>query len=200
MLLEALNTDSLSYAGDKYQFKDVPVLLAPVQRPHPPLWYPGNFEYAARRGMNSVVGGPIPIQVQAMAKYHQLCELVRPGQPHPTVAGIHTIYIAPTDEEAQARMKQAWVAFTAHLTPLFRKWNLTPPKDPTVGGDVAAAMGAKLLLAGSPQTIREFVKQWADETGSDYFIGKFTVGDLTHDEVRRSIELFAEHVMPAVNG
>ena len=31
--------------------------------------------------------------------------------------------------------------------------------------------------------------------GTDLFVGKFTMGDLSHAELMRSIDLFASHVM-----
>jgi hypothetical protein len=39
VILRALTTKSLTFAGEHYSFRDVPIELEPVQRPHPPLWY-----------------------------------------------------------------------------------------------------------------------------------------------------------------
>ena len=60
------------------------------------------------------------------------------------------------------------------------------------------AMAAQSLLVGSPSTIRDFVVQYAKETGANYFVGSFSWGDLTHAESSKSLRLFAEEVMPAV--
>ncbi len=92
-------------------------------------------------------------------------------------------------------MRQAWAVFTEHLGPLFRRWGLTPPNDPTLGGDVDRALEVGVLVAGSPTTVREHLERFEAESGTDYFVGKFTFGDLTHAEVMRSIDLFASHAM-----
>ena len=54
------------------------------------------------------------------------------------------------------------------------------------------------LVVGSPQTVRRHVEQVRDTTGIDYFVGAFAWGDLTHDEVRESMGLFIDHVMPGM--
>src|SRR5262249_26053522 len=100
-----------------------------------------------------------------------------------------------TDDEARARVRRAWAVFTEHLTPLFRRWQLPPPNDPTLGGNVDLALELGVLVAGSPQTVREHVERFEAESGTDYFVGKFTLGDLSHAEVMRSVDLFATHVM-----
>jgi alkanesulfonate monooxygenase SsuD/methylene tetrahydromethanopterin reductase-like flavin-dependent oxidoreductase (luciferase family) len=52
-----------------------------------------------------------------------------------------------------------------------------------------------VLIAGSPTTAREQLERFEAESGTDYFVGKFTTGDLSHREVMRSLDLFATHVM-----
>jgi alkanesulfonate monooxygenase SsuD/methylene tetrahydromethanopterin reductase-like flavin-dependent oxidoreductase (luciferase family) len=105
------------------------------------------------------------------------------------------VYVAPSDDEARRRVRPAWAVFTEHLTPLFRRWGLNPPNDPTLGGDVDRALELGVLVAGSPATVREYLERFEAQSGTDYFVGKFTMGDLTHAEVLRSIDLFASHVM-----
>src|ERR1700730_2544114 len=39
VILAGLTHKTLSFAGEFYRFRDVPIELEPVQRPHPPLWY-----------------------------------------------------------------------------------------------------------------------------------------------------------------
>ena len=53
--------------------------------------------------------------------------------------------------------------------------------------------------AGSVQTITEFVHAQIAQSGASYFIGQFAFGDLALGESLRSVELFANHVMPRIN-
>jgi alkanesulfonate monooxygenase SsuD/methylene tetrahydromethanopterin reductase-like flavin-dependent oxidoreductase (luciferase family) len=193
VLRAALTTDELTFHGERYHFDDLPIILRPYQRPMPPMWHPGNIVAAANERMNTIVGGPVALVAEQVAKYHAACEAA--GWSGGTVGGINNIYIAPTDEEARARVRSAWAVFTARLTPLFRKWNLTPPNDPTMGGNVDRALEVGALVAGSPATVAEHLARFEAGAGTDLFIGKFTFGDLSHAEVMRSIDLFASHVM-----
>jgi alkanesulfonate monooxygenase SsuD/methylene tetrahydromethanopterin reductase-like flavin-dependent oxidoreductase (luciferase family) len=72
---------------------------------------------------------------------------------------------------------------------------MEPPNDPTVGGDIDRAIELGVVTVGSPTTVREHLDRFEAESGTDYFVGKFTFGDLTHAEVLRSVGLFASHVM-----
>src|SRR5262249_56017308 len=39
LILKGLACDELTFEGKHYQFHDVPMILRPLQRPHPPLCY-----------------------------------------------------------------------------------------------------------------------------------------------------------------
>ena len=50
-------------------------------------------------------------------------------------------------------------------------------------------------LAGSPESMREYLDEYV-ESGANYFVCSFQLGDLTHDQAMRSIQLFTTEVMP----
>ena len=56
VLLKGLTSDELTFEGKFYPFHNVPMVLRPVQRPHPPLWYgvnvPDNAEWPAANDVN----------------------------------------------------------------------------------------------------------------------------------------------------
>ena len=58
VLLKGLDTDELNFEGKFYKFSKVPMLLHPVQRPHPPLWYgvnlPENADWPAQNDINVI--------------------------------------------------------------------------------------------------------------------------------------------------
>ena len=61
VLLKGLAADELTFDGKFYRFDKVPMVLKPVQRPHPPLWYgvsiPDNADWpAAKRRQRRVAG------------------------------------------------------------------------------------------------------------------------------------------------
>ena len=38
-MLQGLTSDVLDHRGPKYTYRKVPMILRPLQKPHPPLWY-----------------------------------------------------------------------------------------------------------------------------------------------------------------
>lgn len=193
VLRAALTSESLTFHGETYRFTDVPVMLRPLQQPTPPMWHPGNFQNAAKDGMNTIVAGPVPMVAEQVAKYRAACEAA--GWSGGTVGGVNSVIVAPTDAEAVALARRSWPVFTEHLTPLFRKWDIPPPGDPTLGGNVELALQVGAVIAGSPSTVAERLAEFEEGAGTDLHISKFTMGDLSHAEVMRSIDLFATHVM-----
>ena len=53
-------------------------------------------------------------------------------------------------------------------------------------------------VAGTPATVTRFLRDQLDETGCNYVVGQFAFGDLTREQVLRSIDLFTNEVMPAL--
>ena len=52
-------------------------------------------------------------------------------------------------------------------------------------------------VAGSPETVRNWIKDEVEATGINYFVSWLAFGDLTLAESMRSLELFSREVMPA---
>ena len=53
-------------------------------------------------------------------------------------------------------------------------------------------------IAGSPDTVTEFLARQFEDNPANYLVGQFCFGDLSLAEMLRSTELFASHVMPAL--
>ncbi len=197
IVLKAMTTKGLfSYEGRFHHYDDVPIEVGPYQQPSPPLWRPGTLETAARMGVRTMAGGPLAGIAAASARYRELFDASGPGGHHePMIGGIRRIIVAPTDAEADAIGRRSWAAFTDHLTTLFRRYQLAPPGDPTLGGDYDLAKSVQAVVVGSPSTVLEHCRQFEAEAGTDYFVGGFGWGDLDRYEVARSFDLFAEHVV-----
>ncbi|MFI4935765.1 MAG: hypothetical protein ACHP7N_14175 [Caulobacterales bacterium] len=131
------------------------------------------------------------------------------------------MFIADTDAEAKDRAREAYEAYRKHFA------KPQPPGAPPVPSTAALAAGAaakgeipvgpqparlggpasfnpdeamanESLLVGSPSTVRDYVRRYAEESGANYYVGSFSWGDLTHQESSKSLRLFAEEVMPAI--
>ena len=70
----------------------------------------------------------------------------------------------------------------------------THPRPPEWDALVAVGQG----IAGSPETVTAFLQASLPRPRCNYVVGQFAFGDMTRDECLRSIELFADEVMPAL--
>ncbi|MCZ6888813.1 MAG: LLM class flavin-dependent oxidoreductase [Gammaproteobacteria bacterium] len=197
---EGLVNDVLSFDGDFYRIRDATLPMRPLQQPHPAFWYPGNFDYAGRHRLNTIVGGPAERIADQLEQYLGLAadceENFNPGVAQPTFGATRHFYVAASDEAALARVGAAYPVYHRNLAKLFKQYDVPfPTVDPSFGGDMDAAIAHEGLVAGSPETVARHVAAVRD-AGIDYLVGAFAWGDLSHDETMTSIDLFAREVMP----
>jgi alkanesulfonate monooxygenase SsuD/methylene tetrahydromethanopterin reductase-like flavin-dependent oxidoreductase (luciferase family) len=199
VLLKGLDTDELSFEGKFYRLHNVPMVLRPVQRPHPPLWYgvnnPDNAEWPAANDVNIVALGPRPIVGPIFSRY---CAARRQlGKDASTLYGVgRHVVVADTDEEALAIARRAYPRWRTSFRWLFERHGVEPriaAYPPTFDELCQIDNG----VAGSPQTVRDFIAAEAETTGPNYFVSRLAFGDMTLAESLHSLELFAQEVMPA---
>ncbi|MGH2609959.1 MAG: LLM class flavin-dependent oxidoreductase [Tepidiformaceae bacterium] len=125
ILLEGLSHDLLSFDGSFWKFEEVPMRLAPKQRPYPPLWYMRNPETAAQGGMNCIIVGGLDTLEANVVRYRRLWDhfngegsLTRQGTV-PKIGLVVHIVVADSDEEAVAIARPAFDAY---------RWNLGTPR------------------------------------------------------------------------
>ena len=197
ILLTGMQVDSLSFEGEFWQFSDAPITVRPLQKPHPPLWYPGNVEVAGARGFNTVVGGPPEVIAQARTRLAALHEQSRLStSAAPLMGAALRVYLANDEDAAQARARQAWRSLDDNLSTLWRRFEIDDiPNSPTANGDFDLAQKIGLVLAGTPEMLIQRIGEVAG-VGVDPILLGFDWGDLSAAEVRRSFDLVAERVMP----
>jgi alkanesulfonate monooxygenase SsuD/methylene tetrahydromethanopterin reductase-like flavin-dependent oxidoreductase (luciferase family) len=54
------------------------------------------------------------------------------------------------------------------------------------------------VVVGSPDTVTARLGELHDELGFGQLIGLFAIGDISHERMTRSMELFASDVMPVL--
>jgi alkanesulfonate monooxygenase SsuD/methylene tetrahydromethanopterin reductase-like flavin-dependent oxidoreductase (luciferase family) len=76
VLMRGLQSRTLDYAGKFYTFRNVPLEVETLQKPHPPLWYgvgaPHSVERPAATGMNIVTNAPASTARALVARYWQV--------------------------------------------------------------------------------------------------------------------------------
>ena len=202
--MQGLSSDELTFKGKKYNFENVPMLLRPVQKPHPPLWYgltlPQSAPWPAANDVNCVILGLRDGIKACVDAYHAERKRLNKTTPLPLLGPSKHVVIADTDEEAMKIARRAYAMWRESFFWLFKRNNteprITAALPPTF--DELMAMGNG--VAGSPQTVRNWIKEEAAYTGINYFVSWLAFGDMTLAESSRSVELFSKEVMPAFAG
>jgi len=202
VILKGLTQPRLDHAGRYFTFKDVPMELRPVQRPHPPLWYGANSlesaDRLARQGCNMVVGMKADGVGQFAARFRAAWKaLGRAEEDMPLIGLSRHIVVGDTDREAQGTAKRAFVLWYDALIHLWRAHGVGLPRQ-LIPAEFESALDGGYIVAGSPSTVRDRLKRDNAVAGINYCLCRLAFGDLSFEESRRSVELFAKEVMPAL--
>ena len=112
VLLKGLTSDELTFDGEFYKFDKLPMILKPVQKPHPPLWYgvtlPGNAAWPAENNVNIVALG-LRDNTSAIIKAYRETRAKHGLDPDGTLIGVSRhVVVADTDEAALAIARRAY--------------------------------------------------------------------------------------------
>jgi len=197
ILMQGLANKRVDFEGQFYTFRNVPLELEPIQKPHPPLWYgataPQSIERPAATGMSIVTNAPASVAGTLVA--HYIKHYKGSAANHPKMGFARHLVIADTDAQALAIAKRGYRRWLASFMKLWVDHGITPVGvmyPPEWDGE---GMNGR-AIAGSPQTVLRELQSQVDESGANYILCRMAFGDLTFEESRRSVELFAEHVMP----
>lgn len=202
VILKAMRDRVLSFEGEYYRFKDVPNHFAPLQRPHPPIWYglsnPESAEFAADNKFN-VVSNAAPKAVRVITDRYRAEWAKKGNDPKriPFIGMARHVVIADTDAEAMKLARRAYARWWESFNYL---WALRGQKPPftTYVADFDTVLANGQAIVGAPGTVRETIAAQADEAGLNYMLLRFAFGDLSLAESMRSVELFSSRVQPAL--
>ncbi len=204
VLVAGLSQDRFTHRGDYYRFPNVPMELRPVQQPYPPFWYGAATKdaaiWAAKRGMQVVGGGPNAVLREVMQQYtdtwaehRQSAKRLNPQIQTPMMGALRHVFLADTDQEAIAMAKPAYRFWYNSLVKLWRDFRSVPI---AFTDDLDLACERDVALVGSPDTVARQMAAFVEQSGCNYMACSFAFGDLTHQQVTRSLELFTSKVMP----
>jgi alkanesulfonate monooxygenase SsuD/methylene tetrahydromethanopterin reductase-like flavin-dependent oxidoreductase (luciferase family) len=219
LIIKAWTSDEMfQWISPNYEFRYVNLWPRPLQQPHPPIYIPGagsteTMRFCAEKRYTYMsVYAPTPLVGRWFDGYRQAAAELG-YTPEPEKLGLSIpIFVAETDEEAHRAARQ-------HLTWLFHKGLKQGPEIMFPPGYMSQSSmrglltsGAKpfpeltyeeiitggMALVGSPDTVIARIRELQEQLGFGQLIGLFSIGDMTHEETVRSMELFATNVIPAV--
>ncbi len=208
VLIKGLTSKRLTHDGAHHSFNNVPMVMRTVQTPMPPLWAGVGSEqgmtFAARHGMNAIGLGPTARIAGVVTSYKRLWDKhasdpmrALASTKSPKMGALRQIHVAKDDETAWAEAGPAYRHWYDSLNWLWKEHGVTVSANLASTLENGVASGA--VIVGSPQTVRAAIEKERNATGYNYAALQFAFGTLSSDQVMRSLDLFAEHVMPALD-
>jgi len=206
-IMHGLHNETLSFEGKYYKYEDVPMLLKPLQTPHPELWYgvqhPDSTAWAAANDVNIVTLALNEGARQVTDRYRKEWRALGKSETDIPLMGVSRhIVVAETDKIAKDRARRAYARWVASFEKLWKDRGTSVRElVPAIGAlfptswDELEAIGNG--CAGTPETVRRYVQNEVAATGINYIVSWFAFGDLSVGEAVESANLFSRHVMPA---
>ncbi len=201
IVMKALTNKVLDHEGEFYQFRNVPIELAPLQQPHPPIWYgvgnPEGADWCVANQVNAVVNGPLARVREISDRFRQEWQSGgHSAESLPFIGTSRHIVLADTDAQANSSGSRAYKRWHSSFSHLWRERGGMPQFSPFPDSfEQACAQG--FAIAGSSASVRAQLAEQIEATGVNYVLCRFAYGDLTFAESSRSAELFAKEVAPA---
>lgn len=211
-ILAGLSSDTLNYEGPYHTYRDVPIVMHPVQRPHPPFWYGSSnttgSEWAGTNGMHFVANGPVALAKTNIDAFKvALAKRGAPLTPKAEFAGgtvigaLRYVFVADSDAEAH---RIARPAIEAHLGSL--NWLRARHSDTGLTSRAKIPAGATyddlardgMVFAGTPDTVVRAIERQVPELGINYLVTYMFLSSMALTDALRSLQLFSTEVMPRV--
>ena len=207
IICDALATGEISSANSTYyDFPTAPLSTKPFQNPIP-FWYPGSPATAGRHGMSLMWPGPIDegaYDLYVETWHEHRGETLRLDGPdsRPRVGCTMLLAIAPTEKEALDIARRGMDGLVRRAENVHTNDHLVLPED-----QCEAALGPLRSIlahhedaisagAGTADQIAERFAAILEPGRIDYILLQLPTGDMTIDEARRTVELFAAEVKP----
>ncbi len=193
VMLRAWSSDArFTHSGKRWQYKDIMVEPAPMQRPHPPLWMAGG----SPQGIAYIAGQNYNLLLDQLANIEQVRDRVgayldgleKIGKPRDaTRVGIaRSVTIVRNDTERKKALERRKETFKRIGAIAYRPPGAVPMShdDPDLADDDSA-------LLGTPQEIVDRIGVLA-EAGAGYIL--LTMANISPE----SVQQFAEEILPHV--
>jgi alkanesulfonate monooxygenase SsuD/methylene tetrahydromethanopterin reductase-like flavin-dependent oxidoreductase (luciferase family) len=229
LIMTAWTNSVWSFEGEFYKLKDCAIWPRPIQQPHPPIWIAArsaeSIEWCVKRHLPCAQVYQTTGQIEDTFNYYRTKakEDGWQAQPDDFILCRH-IYIDHSNKKAQEIAEPAMRYFfsvynrgfndainqtaadqqklLAKLTSersfnYFREGNRSRIDFSTLGWDELIKSG--YMIAGDPDGVARQIQDQMKQVGADHFMGMFHIGNLAHEKVISSLDLFKKEIMPRLN-
>ena len=207
ILLKAFTGEPFSYDGKYYNFGETSIFPAPIQEPHPPIWVvgqsPESIVATARRGFNLVSGG-FGVPIERLREFRKTFDETITDAARRSSIRVSTqrpVYVTRDESELPAIVEQArWnmrvtLSLRQGLQRVEKGRAIAVPFD---NEPTEEELLERYFVMGTPEACAAKIRQIQEVMGINHFNASFWFGDLPQEKVLRSMTLFAEEVMPAL--
>lgn len=200
VLLRGLTSETLSFEGKYYNYKDVPMELAPYRRPRPPLWYglgrPDHVPWCVQHKVNIAGNLPGPQMRVITDRYRkEWADAGNDPADMPMMGVGRHVVVADSDKEALEIARTGYGKWRESFLKLWIKHNQMPIMHAVFPPTFEEAEAQGRAVAGTPDKVRDHLQRSIDEAGLNYLLCRFAFGDMTRDASLYSLDLFTRKVM-----
>jgi alkanesulfonate monooxygenase SsuD/methylene tetrahydromethanopterin reductase-like flavin-dependent oxidoreductase (luciferase family) len=225
LIMTAWTQSVWSFEGEFFKLKDCAIWPRPVQQPHPPIWIAArsaeSIEWCVKRHLTCAQVYQTTGQIEDTFGYYRTKanEDGWDAGPDKFILCRH-IYIDESEQKAREfgdpAMRYFFTVFnrgfneainkgavdqklTAALTSersfsYFREGNRERHDFSKL--DWQGLIDSGYLIAGNPDSVAKQIQSQMKQIGADHFMGMFHIGNLAHDKVVNSLNLFKKEIMP----
>jgi alkanesulfonate monooxygenase SsuD/methylene tetrahydromethanopterin reductase-like flavin-dependent oxidoreductase (luciferase family) len=209
ILIGAWTHEPFSYAGQYFQISDLTVVPRPVQQPHPPIFVaagsPETYAATGQRGVGILVPGHVqPLEI-LRENLHQYREAGRTAghEERLRVTFLIPMYVAEQQRQAEIDPEPHVMYYYSVLGELlsgefpesYQRYGESRRRLGTLTYD---AIRGERAIFGEPSYCLERLQQIREALGVQQIMAWMNIGGMPHEKVMRSMQLFAERVLPAL--
>jgi alkanesulfonate monooxygenase SsuD/methylene tetrahydromethanopterin reductase-like flavin-dependent oxidoreductase (luciferase family) len=199
LIERAWTEEALEYEGEHFHVPPVAIRPRPVQRPHPPLYLVGRssetLTLGAERGMPLLLAAAQPASGVAGTVEAYRAMLAEAGHDPAEVALPlnRFVYVAESDRQAIAETRSAVRAFLDRPQSVIKDFLGVSP-----GQLTEDFICEEIFIAGSPERCVGRIERLRETMDLSDVLCTFNYFNLDHERCRRSMQHFAEEVLPAL--
>lgn len=226
LIMTAWTQPVWSFHGKFFHLENCALWPRPLQQPHPPVWVAArsaeSIEWCVKRRIPIAQVYQTTGQIEDTFNYYRRLAQEQGWAVNPDqfILTRH-IYVDETDEKARqlaepalryfftlhnrgfnqaisqesvelSRVKQT--LYSGRSFGYFREGNRERLDFSTLSWD--ELVGTGYVIAGSPDTVAQRLRDQMSQVGANHFMGMFHIGNLPHERVLASLNLFHRQVMP----
>ena len=209
ILIGAWTCEPFSYQGQYFQVSNVEVVPKPAQQPHPPIFVaagsPETYTTTGQRGLGILVPGHVQSMEalqENLANYWQAGRTAKHAE-RLRVTFLIPMYVAEHQQQAEAEPEPHVMYYYSVLGGLlsgefpesYQRYGESRRRLGTLSYETIRRERA---IFGEPSYCLERIHHIREVLGVQQIIAWMNIGCMPHDRVLRSMRLFAERVLPAL--